>query len=65
MAHEFLNLAGRKDVPAIVRLGELQPGDFGGLFEIFAECFDAQFDEVFAPPNLEHPCAALQLRKVR
>jgi hypothetical protein len=51
MVHEFLNLAGRKDVPAIVLLRELQPGDFGGLFEIFVECFDAQFDDVFAPPG--------------
>jgi hypothetical protein len=31
LAHEFLNLSGRKHIPVLVRLRQLQPGDFRGL----------------------------------
>ena len=47
MAHEFIDLAGRKHIPVLVRLKELQPGDFRSLFAILAQCLDRQMDQVF------------------
>ena len=31
----------------IVRMKELQPGDFRALYGILAQCFDMQLDQVF------------------
>jgi hypothetical protein len=47
LAHEFLNIAGRKHIPVVVRLKELQPGDFRGLYAILSRCLSVQLDEVF------------------
>jgi hypothetical protein len=47
IAHEFLNLAGRKHIPVIVRLKELQAGDFRALYNILTQCLDRQMDQVF------------------
>jgi hypothetical protein len=47
MAQEFLNLARRKHISLIVRLKELQPGNFHAICAILAQCCDTQLDQVF------------------
>jgi hypothetical protein len=47
MAREFLNLAGRKHIPVVVRLKELQPGNSHALCLILTQCCDIQLDQVF------------------
>jgi len=47
MAQEFLNLAGRKYISVIVRLKELQPGNFHAICAILAQCCDTQLNQVF------------------
>jgi hypothetical protein len=49
MAYEFLNLSGRKHFPLLVRVKELQPGDWKGLCTILLRCFEPQINQVFAP----------------
>jgi len=51
MAYQFLNTAHRKNIPVIVRLKELQPGDFRGLYAIIGQCLGTQLNEVFVSLN--------------
>jgi hypothetical protein len=47
LAHQFLNLAGRKHLAVVVRLKELQPGDSHAICVILTQCCDIQLDQVF------------------
>jgi hypothetical protein len=61
MAREFLNLAGRKPIPMVVRLKELQPADFRALYGILAQCFDTQLDQIFSSIGEAERAEALRL----
>jgi hypothetical protein len=60
MTPEFLNLAGRKHIPVIVRLKELRRGDSHAICAILAQCFEIQLDQVFG--SLDEPERAEALR---
>jgi hypothetical protein len=47
LAYQFLNLAGRKHIPVVVRLKELQPGDSRAICAVLTQCCDVQLDQVF------------------
>jgi hypothetical protein len=47
LAYQFLNLAGWKHMPLVVRLKELRPGDSHALCLILTQCCDTQLDQVF------------------
>jgi hypothetical protein len=47
LAYQFLNLAGRKHIPVVVRLKELQPGDSHAICAVLTQCCDSQLDQVF------------------
>jgi len=61
MAYQFLNTAQRKNIPVIVRLKELQPGDFRGLYAIIGQCLGTQLNEVFVSLNDRERSEALEL----
>jgi hypothetical protein len=61
MAHEFLNLAGRKHIRVVVRLKELRPADIHGLCRVIMTCFEMQLDQVFKPLAEEDLREALRL----
>ena len=61
MAHQFLNLARRRPIPVIVRLKELQPGDFRAICAILTQCCDIQLDQVFGSLDEPERTAALRL----
>ena len=61
LAHEFLNIAGRKHIPVVVRLKELQPGDFRGLYAILVRCLDMQLDQVFESLDEQERSESLRL----
>jgi hypothetical protein len=53
MAHQFLDLAGRKHIPVLVRVRELQPGNAHAIYVILTQCCDTQLDQVFG--SLDEP----------
>jgi hypothetical protein len=61
LAHEFLNLSGRKHIPVLVRLRQLQPGDFRGLYAILAQCLDSQMGQVFGSLDEHERSEAVRL----
>lgn len=61
LAYKFLNTVHRKNIPVIVRLRKLQPGDFRGLYAIVVQCLDAQIDEAFASLNQLQRSEAVRL----
>jgi hypothetical protein len=61
LAHEFLNMARHKHIPVVVRLKELQPGDFRGLYAILSRCLSTQLDEVFASLDEQERSDSLRL----
>ena len=61
LAYQFLNLAKRKHIPVVVRLRELQPGDFRAIYGILAQCFDTQLDQVFGSLDEPERTEALRL----
>ena len=59
-AYKFLNLTRRKQIPVLVRLRELQPGNIRGLCAIL-HCLDGQMDQVFGSLDEPERCEALRL----
>jgi hypothetical protein len=61
LAYQFLNLAGRKHIPVVTRLKELQPGDSHALCAILVQCCDTQLDQVFGSLDKAECAEALRL----
>jgi hypothetical protein len=62
LAYQFLNLAGRKHIPVVVRLKELQPGDSHALCLILTQCCGLQLEQAFG--SLDEPERTETLRRL-
>jgi hypothetical protein len=61
LAYQFLNLAGRKHIPVVVRLKELQPGDSHAICAILVQCCDILSDQVYGSLDQPERTDALRL----